>query len=120
MNKAEAKMVLQKFFSCFPDVDNWMRYASAEPMHTCESWRRCLMQVPFRQAMEVVEALAMGQEKTLEPYHRYRYAIYIVDLTRERCQKMEKNREQQVRAAAFRLAQQQKKELRKRREDQRI
>ena len=47
MNDDESAELLQYLLRCFPDINDWLRHTSPEPMATLRSWQACLSQVPF-------------------------------------------------------------------------
>ena len=84
MNHEESKEILQLLLRYFPDINGWLRANSPEPMATLRSWQRCLAQVPFAAAKSVLDDMEKGRVQPLEPNHRARTAIHIVELARER------------------------------------
>lgn len=86
MTNEESKTLLQFLLRIFPDINYWLRLNSPEPLETLRSWQRVLAQVPYRDAKAVVDGMELGKVPLLEPYHRARTAIYIVELARERAQ----------------------------------
>ena len=111
MNHEESKKILQLLLRAFPDVNGWLRSNSPEPVATLRSWQRCLAQVPFAAAKSVVEDMELGRVPTLEPYHRARTAIYIVELARERLRHQQQDVELLQRRLAFKQRKQQRQRL---------
>ena len=101
MNDDESAELLQYLLRCFPDINDWLRHTSPEPMATLRPWQACLSQVPFDAAEAVVKEIRDGIIPTLEPYHRYRWAIYIVDHARKKVSAAKAEQEARQRRALY-------------------
>ena len=111
MNDEESKELIRHIIDCDPDVNRWLMTNSPRPLNTLKIWQRCLSQVPFAVAKSVVDAIYNGRLPPLEPYHRARTAIYIVELARERLRHQQQDVELLQRRLAFKQRKQQRQRL---------